>query len=414
MTKIEELIKQYCPEGVEYRTLGELGIFLRGLSGKSKEDFKNGNEKFITYMNVFKNIQVDVDVTDTVKIEDGEKQNIIQYGDVLFTGSSETLDECGMSSVLTVNTDEKLYLNSFCFIYRFNDLKLFLPSFTKYLFRSDNLRKQIIKTASGVTRFNVSKTRMSKIVIPLPPLPVQREIVRILDKFTELTKELTKELNKRKLQYQWYRDHLLDFGTRGGATRWVTLEDIFNIRNGYTPSKANVEYWQNGVIPWFRMEDIRTNGRILSDAIQRITTEAVKNKPFPADSIIVSTTATIGEHALITKPFLSNQRFTCLSLKEEYKDKYNIKFLFYYCCKLDEFCLKNVNQGNFASVDMSKFRKFMFPIVSLVEQQRIVSILDRFDKLCNNLSEGLPAEINARQKQYEFYRDKLLTFNSSV
>lgn len=189
------------------------------------------------------------------------------------------------------------------------------------------------------------------------------------------------------------------------------LEDIFNIRNGYTPSKAKAEYWRNGVIPWFRMEDIRTNGRILSDAIQRITNEAVKNKPFSANSIIISTTATIGEHALITKPFLSNQQFTCLSLKDEYKDKYNIKFLFYYCYKLDEFCLKNLNQGNFASVDMSKFRKFMFPIVPLDEQLRIVSILDRFDKLCNNLLEGLPAEITARQKQYEYYRDKLLTFN---
>ena len=87
-----------------------------------------------------------------------------------------------------------------------------------------------------------------------------------------------------------------------------------------------------------------------------------------------------------------------------------MKFLFYYCYKLDEYCVANLNQGNFASVDMAKFKKFTFPIISLQDQHRIVAILDRFDKLCNDISNGLPAEIAARQKQYEYYRDKLLTF----
>ncbi len=183
------------------------------------------------------------------------------------------------------------------------------------------------------------------------------------------------------------------------GVEYKELSEIFDIRNGYTPSKAKAEYWENGVIPWFRMEDIRTNGNILSEAIQHITKEAVKNKPFPPNSIIVSTTATIGEHALITVPFLSNQQFTCLALKDEFKDKYDIKFLFYYCYKLDEFCLNNINKGNFASVDMSKFKMFTFPLPPIDVQQRIVSILDRFDSLCNNIVEGLPAEITARQKQ---------------
>jgi type I restriction enzyme S subunit len=158
------------------------------------------------------------------------------------------------------------------------------------------------------------------------------------------------------------------------------------------------------------MEDIRENGRILSSAMQYITLSATKNKPFPANSFIVSTSATIGEHALITVDFMSNQRFTCLQLKEDYKEKYNIMFLYYYLFKLDEYCLNCLNQGNFASVDMKKFARFEFPILSIKEQERIVQILDRFDKLCNDISEGLPAEIEARQKQYEYYRDKLLTF----
>jgi Restriction endonuclease S subunits len=189
----------------------------------------------------------------------------------------------------------------------------------------------------------------------------------------------------------------------------VAIDDLFNIRNGYTPSKSNKEYWENGVIPWFRMEDIRENGRILSNALQYVSINAVKGRPFPANSIIISTSATIGEHALIQTEFLANQRFTILSLKNEYQDV-NIKYLFYYCYILGEWCKNNLTLGHFASVDMVAFKKFRIPLPPLKEQERIVAILDRFDALCNDLTSGIPAEIEARQKQYEFYRDKLLSF----
>ena len=158
------------------------------------------------------------------------------------------------------------------------------------------------------------------------------------------------------------------------------------------------------------MEDIRENGRILDDALQHVTTNAAKGNPFPANSIIVATSATIGEHALITCESLANQRFTYLMLKDAYKPYFDIKYLFYYCFKLDEYCHECLNQGNFASVDMGRFGKFKFAYIPLEEQRRIVSILDRFDALCNDITSGLPAEIAARQKQYEYYRDKLLTF----
>ena len=186
------------------------------------------------------------------------------------------------------------------------------------------------------------------------------------------------------------------------------------MRNGYTPSKKNKQNWENGNIPWFRMEDIREKGHILNDALQHVSISAIKGMPFPANSIIVSTSATIGEHALITCESLANQRFTYLILKEKYKPIFNIKFLYYYCFKLDKYCLDCLNTGNFASVDMRKFNKFKFPIIPLHEQERIVSILDRFDALCNDITQGLPAEIEARQKQYEYYRDKLLTFKEKT
>lgn len=162
------------------------------------------------------------------------------------------------------------------------------------------------------------------------------------------------------------------------------------------------------------MDDIRENGRILNDSMQKVTPQAIKGNLFPANSIILSTSATIGEYALITCDFMCNQRFTCLSLKDEYKAQFDIKFLYYYCTKLATFSMKCLNQSSFASVDMNKLNKFEFPLIQIQEQQRIVAILDKFDKLCNDISEGLPAEIEARKQQYEYYRDKLLTFKEKI
>ena len=195
--------------------LGEVGEFYGGLTGKTKEDFKEGNAKFITYKNIFSNLALDIDIEDRVFITEGEKQNIVQYGDVLFTGSSETPDECGMSSVLTTPTDEKLYLNSFCFGWRLFDKSIYLPDFLKHLFRCAELRKQIGKTASGVTRFNVSKAKMKKVSIPLPPLSEQERIVSILDRFDKLCHDIREglpaEIELRQKQYEHYRDKLLTF-----------------------------------------------------------------------------------------------------------------------------------------------------------------------------------------------------------
>ncbi|MFZ4399904.1 MAG: restriction endonuclease subunit S [Bacteroidales bacterium] len=191
------------------------------------------------------------------------------------------------------------------------------------------------------------------------------------------------------------------------------MQEVFEMKNGYTPSKVKTEYWTNGTIPWFRMEDIRLNGRVLSDSIQYITPEAVKgNRLIPADSIVVSTSATIGEHALITVDFLANQRFTCLTRKQKYIDLLNMKYFQYYMYLIDEWCKNNINISGFAGVDMPKFKKLKIPIPSLSEQESIVEVLDKFDSLVNDISLGLPAEIQARRKQYEYYRGKLLDFKN--
>lgn len=191
------------------------------------------------------------------------------------------------------------------------------------------------------------------------------------------------------------------------GVEYKRLDELFITKNGYTPSKKNTSFYKNGVVPWFRMEDIRESGRILSVAKQMVTKDALKGEMFPANSIIVATSATIGEHALITVPSIANQRFTYLVLREEYKQLVDMKFMYYYCFRLDEYCKKYVHQGNFLSVDMTKFVEFKIPVPPLAVQAEVVRLLDAFTALTQELTQ----ELSLRKKQYEYYRDQLLIFN---
>lgn len=191
------------------------------------------------------------------------------------------------------------------------------------------------------------------------------------------------------------------------GVRYLPIDKLFHLRNGYTPSKSNAEFWSGGTIPWFRMEDIRASGGVLSNALQRIPEVAVKGgELFPANSLLVATSATIGEHALVTVPHLSNQRFTSLTVKAEYADQVDMKFFYYYGFVLDEWCRNNTTTSSFSSVDMSGFKKFKFPMPPLEVQREIVRILDQFTQL----EAELEAELEARRRQFGFYRDSLLAF----
>ncbi|MFT2616397.1 restriction endonuclease subunit S, partial [Helicobacter pylori] len=213
--RLKTLLQTLAPKGVEFRKLGDIGEFYGGLVGKSKKSFSQGNKFYVPYINVFNNPQLDLNALESVQIGDNEKQNTIQLGDVLFTGSSENLEDCTMSCVVTQKIEKDIYLNSFCFGFRFFDKNLFNPSFLKHFLRDYNFRKNISKVANGVTRFNVSKQLLSKITIPIPPLEIQQEIVKILDQFSILTTDLLAgipaEIEARKKQYEYYREKLLSF-----------------------------------------------------------------------------------------------------------------------------------------------------------------------------------------------------------
>ena len=195
--------------------MGDIAEIYGGLTGKSKVDFGIGDAYFIPYKNIFDHSAVKLDKLEKVRVDVGERQHKVKYGDVLFTGSSETPEEVGMSSSVTTEPQSNVYLNSFCFGVRFNEGIELMPEFSKFLFRSPIMRRQIYKTASGVTRFNVSKERFKKILIPIPPLSEQQRIVSILDKFdtltTSISEGLPKEIELRRKQYEYYRNELLSF-----------------------------------------------------------------------------------------------------------------------------------------------------------------------------------------------------------
>lgn len=195
--------------------MGELGTLYGGLAGKSKGDFTGGSARFVSYVNIFNNKSVDLLAESFVRVEPGEKQRSIETGDILFTGSSETADEVGMTSVVTGEVSEPIYLNSFSMGLRLRDPAVLIPEFSKHLFRSEAMRRQIIRSASGVTRFNLSRARLAKVVVPVPAQSEQRRIADVLDKFDALANDfsvgLPAEISARRQQYEYYRDKLLTF-----------------------------------------------------------------------------------------------------------------------------------------------------------------------------------------------------------
>ncbi|WP_049474252.1 restriction endonuclease subunit S [Streptococcus parasanguinis] len=405
MNILEEI--QNC--SVEWKELGEISHFYGGLTGKTKSDFENGNAKYVTYKNIFNNLQVELNLLETVRVDENENQNSINYGDVLITGSSESKEEVGMSSVVTFIPDEPIYLNSFSFGIRFNEDVELLPEFTKYLFRSFRLRKQIEKTASGVTRYNVSKVTFKKIKVPLLPLEIQEKIVQILDKMTEYVTELTSELTSRKKQYSFYRDKLLSFEDEVYQVEWKTIQDVsVKIVTGVTPKKSCEDYYLKGTIPWLRTNEVKFN--TITTTEKYVTEKAVEETGLkwilPNSIIIAISGATAGRVAMNSIPLTTNQHCCSISVDERIV---NYKYLYYLLVNQNRQIL-SLKQGARGDLNMSMIKSLKIPVPSLEIQSRIVQVLDNFDTVCNDLNIGLPKEIELRQKQYEYFREKLLTF----
>ena len=391
---------------VEWKTLDEISSIYGGLTGKGKADFENGNALYEPYKNIFNNIEVDFNNLETVNVSDDEKQYTIKYGDVLFTGSSETAEEAGMSSAVTTKTEQKIYLNSFSFGLRFNDDVELLPEFSKFLFRTLSIRKEIVKSASGVTRFNISKARFKKIKIPIPPLPVQTEIVKILDALTALTSELTSELILRQKQYEYYREKLLSFDSleqlyMGGAKKKLIDVAIY-AKVRISANKLNKENYVG-------VENLLQN-KLGKTSSNYVPTEGSFIEYLPNDILIGNIRPYLRKIWLADKTGGTNGDVLVIRLT----DKNILPRYLYHILANEHFFEYNIKYSKGAKMprgDKAAILQYEFDVPSLAEQHRIVSILDKFETLTNSITEGLPLAIEQSQKRYEYYRELLLSFS---
>ena len=284
-----------------------------------------------------------------------------------------------------------------------DDLKI-IPKFFYYFIKTIDL--MALDTGSG--RPSLTQAILNKIQIPIPPLNIQTEIVRILDAFTELTAELTAELNTRKKQYNYYRDQLLSF--EQGDVEWKALGEIGDVRMCKRILKSQTS--SEGEIPFYK---IGTFGRDTDAYIPRSLFDEYRAKySYPKiGEILISASGTIGRTVVFDGEDSYFQDSNIVWIENDESVVLN-KFLFYFY-KIANWGVSE--GGTILRLYNDKLRKLLIPIPfpndskkSLTEQARIVAILDKFDALTNSITEGLPREIALRQKQYEHYRELLLSF----
>ncbi|EIQ1174594.1 restriction endonuclease subunit S, partial [Escherichia coli] len=257
---------------------------------------------------------------------------------------------------------------------------------------------------------------LSKIKIPIPcsnnpekSLAIQSEIVRILDKFTALTAELTAELNMRKKQYNYYRDQLLSF--KEGEVEWKSLEDIALFRRGSFPQPYGNSEWYDGegCMPFVQVADVADSGFTLHTKTKQQISKIAQSKSVfvEAGTIVVTLQGTIGRVAITQYDCYVDRT---LAIFTNFKVKINKKY-FAYQLKAKFDSEKEFARGStLKTITKEEFSKFQLPLPSINEQNRIVSLLDKFDTLAHSIKQGLPREIELRQKQYEYYRDLLFSF----
>lgn len=246
-------------------------------------------------------------------------------------------------------------------------------------------------------------------LIPIPPLPAQTEIVKILDALTALTSELTSELTLRRKQYEYYREKLLSEEEliKLGATT-ENLGDITSITSGGTPSTKEPAYWVEGNIPWIKSESCKN--KLIDEIKHHITEMGLQNSNAkllsPNTTLMAMVGATIFKTAFLPFEATTNQNIAAIKSKNELS--ITDKFIFYYLTNMYDFFISKLSGYNMVNLSQIKNIKILLP--PLEEQQRIVSILDKFEALTNSITEGLPLAIEQSQKRYEYYRELLLNF----
>lgn len=384
MQKLEELMQKLCPNGVEYRPLGELCEIRKGKQLNKDGLLEQGNYPVIN----------------------GGINPSGYWNEYNFEKDLITISQGGASAGYVNFITTKFWAGAHCYVL-VNPKNCLNYRLLYHIIK--NYEKELMSSQVGAGIPSVSSNKLASLQIPIPPIEVQREIVRILDNFTKLTAELTAELTARQKQYEYYRNELLNVESRIKNVELKRLGDVCNIGDGL---HGTPEYDENGEVYFINGNNVK-GGKIQFDNNTKKINNMEYQKlrlPFDNNTLFLSINGTIGNVAIYR-----NERIA-LGKSVAYfniiTDKLNRKYLFYILqsAKAQIYFKNSVTGGTIKNLGLKALREFQIQIPPLEEQKRIVAILDHFDKLCNDISEGLPAEIEARQKQYEYYRDKLLTF----
>lgn len=377
MSRIDELIQQLCPDGVEYKPLGEIGTFVRG-NGLQKKDFVDHGVGCIHYGQIYTYYKTFATETKSfVTRELSLRLTQVYPNDLILACTSENIED--VCKTVAWLGQETIVTGGHACVFRHKQNAKYLA----YFFATDYFFAQKKKFARGAKVIDIKTEDLAKIVAPVPPLPVQEEIVRILDKFTALEAELEAELEARRKQYEFYRDQLLTFGDE---VEWKPLGEIVSsIASGKNktrkPTGIYCVYGSTGVIA--QTDVYMYKGPCI--LIARVGANA-------GFVYLVNGLYDVSDNALMIR----------------IPSETNIRFIYYLLTAI------NLNQfaqgGGQPLITASFLRNIKVPLPPLAEQERIVAILDKFDALVNDISSGLPAELEMRRKQYEHYRDRLLTF----
>ena len=390
MSKLDDLLKQYCPNGVEYKKLGDVcKINGRiGFRGYTRQDQVSKGEGAISLSpSNIQNGEISFEDCTYINWHKYEESPEIQasVGDIIF-GKTASVGKTALIKRLpekaTINPQLVLLKEIMC-----------NPSFLSYVLKTKEFQNKVNRIKGLGTIPTISQKDFANLTIPVPPLPVQSEIVRILDNFTELTAELQAELQARKKQYEYYRELLLS-GTKGAPIK--RLGDTCSMKSGKAIKATQLSNEQ---------DDEHEYPCFGGNGIRGYISETSHSGEFP---IIGRQGALCGNVNYATGNFYATEHAVVVKSKGEYDQRY----LFYLLTSMNLNQYKS--QGAQPGLAVGNIENLTAPVPSLLKQKKIVTVLDRFDTLCNGISDGLPAEIEARQKQYEYYRDKLLTFKETL
>ena len=407
MSKLDELIRGLCPDGVEYKKLGEIATVLRGASPRPIKKYITNDSDGVNWIKIG-----DVPVgskyitqsEEKITKEGAEKSRYVRKGDFILSNSMSF----GRPYILAI---DGCIHDGWLSISNFKDV--FLSDYLYYLLSSSAIQQEMKKRASfGGAVQNLNADIVKALVLPVPPIEVQREIVRMLDNYTksvvELQKQLTAEFTARKTQYNYYRDYLLSYKDN---VKKYTIAELADTNIGLATSVT--QHKRNSGVVLIHNSDIQPN-KVVLKSIEYVSEEfAEKNKKkvLRKGDIITVHTGDVGTSAVIDDEFDGAIGFTTITTRIRDRKKITPEYLCHYLnsrqCKRD---IERVTISDRNNLNQKNYEKLTVPVPPLDVQSRIVNVLDNFEKICSDLNIGLPAEIEARQKQYEYYRDKLLTF----